>query len=183
MITIKSVNKTYLGSSAPKPKNPNFFAYNVEDIQTYPTRDSKGIKSVGDLILKPGKKGIGIYVTPSTISRPDTQNGDYPARGFISTVLGTVPGDELALNELVQYFVNKDWIIITEGCESDADTRMHGSKCAPMELSSEETDNNEGTSKAFTFTQTARYKYKSMHYSGAIPEIEEYATQEEPDGA
>ena len=183
MAVIQSVNKSYLGSSAPNPKDPNILIYKVEDVDKFPARDAKGVKSAsgpaGELTLKTGKKGIGIYVNPSTLSRNDAGDGEYPARGFIHTVAGTAPGDELALNEIIQNYINQDSIVITKGCESDSATRLHGAKCAPMELSVEETDNNDATSKAITAKQTNRYKYKSMHYTGSIPPIEEYATKEE----
>jgi hypothetical protein len=176
MAIIKSVNKTYLGSAAPNPKDPNLLIFRVDDVKTFPARDANGIRSVSDLILNENAKGIGIYCTP--ITRADAGDGEYPSRGFIATITGTAPGDRLALNEIVQNLSNEDVVIITKGCESDLDTRFHGSKCAPLSLSVEETDSNEGTSKVFTFTQVIRYKYKSMHYSGAIPAIEEYAASD-----
>lgn len=181
----KTLNKAYLGSSAPSPKDPNILIYAVDDVETWPTRDDNGIlsASASALALKATSKGIGIYVIPSTLTRNDSQEGDAPATGWIANVAGEVPGDELALNEMIQHLTNKDLVIITKGCEGENETRLHGAKCAPMQLSVEETDSNEKTSKTITFKQSPRYKYKSMHYTGTIPAVETAATPEDPDGA
>ena len=182
MATIKSVNKAYLGDASPTPKDPNLYVFRVDDVKTFPTRDSNGIKSTDNLVLNDNAKGIGIYINPSTMSRVDAPDGEYPSVGYICTVAGTAPGDALMLNEIVQALTNKDLILITKGCESDAATRLHGAKCAPLSLSVEETDSNEATEKVLTFTQTNRYRYKSIHYGGTIPDLEEYATLEEQEG-
>ena len=180
MAIIKSVNRKHLGDAAPKPKDPNILIYDVEDVETFPSVDEKGVKTTNDLVLKTGTKGIGVYVTEDTLSRNDAIEGDPPSQRFIHNVSGTAPGDTLALNEIVKNYINRPLIIITKGCMSDKLTRLHGLPCAPLYMTSEETDNNEATNKALSFAQRNGLEYKSFHYSGTIPPIEEYATDDEP---
>ncbi|MDR1544126.1 MAG: hypothetical protein LBS50_06930 [Prevotellaceae bacterium] len=175
-----------LSTAAPSPKQPTVIVINIEDIAKtdnvitgFPTTDEGGILSTSNIVLTAGKKGYGVYATPSTINRPDSSDGDEDARGFTSTVEFDHPGDDLAFDEFIQKFINSNVVIITLGCGGSG-TRLHGTPCYPMTLTFEGTDSNEATRGHLTFTQSVRSPNKSMHYVGTIPALYDNATAATP---
>jgi len=166
-IVKKSIPK--LGSGAPAPKDPNVIFIDVDDILSFPSRDSGGVQSSTNLTLKEGAKAFGIYLTPSTIDRSDKSEGDPDAERFKHNVSGEHPGDDLPFSEFIQYAIGKNWVIITKGCGTVADTRLHGLTCDPMKISFEATDNKDALKGKLTCAQVVGSQYKSMHYIGTIP--------------
>lgn len=166
-------------AAAPVPKFSNVLFIRVRDlakdasgkITGFPTKDANGVKMTGAFTMTATEKAVGVYCTPSTISRNDTSEGDDDAVAFIQNFEGHHPGDSLPFNEWVQNNINEDFIIITSECSESDGTRVHGTPCNPMKLTFEGQDNNEAKKGMLKFSQKMRSKFKSAHYTGVLPAI------------
>jgi len=166
----------------PRAKNPNVIFIKVSDLMTdaggdytgFPLRAANNVGSSGNLALTVGAKALAIYMTPSTISRNDNSDGEGSGVGIISNFVGEHPGDDEAINQFLQEYLDEDVLILTKECSTGTGTRLQGTPCNPMKLTFEGQDNNEGVKKTITFTQAARHEYVMMHYSGTMPELLPY---------
>ncbi len=159
--------------AAPKPKNPTIIIVDVDDIDTFPDRDDKNVLIVGNITLKAGKTALGIYAIPPSISRTDPSDGE-PAQqnvGFIETVAFDHPDSYLEFDEFVQAYIGRDVIIISQECQDNKGTRVHGHPCNPLNLTYAPQDNNEGVKSTLTFATTLRSRFKTAHYRGTIPAL------------
>jgi len=167
------------GAGTPVAKDPNVIFIRVSDlaedasgnITGFPNRDSQGVKSASDLALKADEKAVGVYITPSTMNRWITTEGDPDKMGIIQNFTGEHPGDESAFAEWIQNNLNEDFLIITKECGDNLGTRLLGTPCNPMKMQIEGQDNNEGKMSALTFASVQRSKYHMMHYTGALPTL------------
>lgn len=164
---------------APRPKNKNVIIIKVDDIAQdaalnytgFPATDAKGVKMIGNFVLKAGAAALAIYMTPSTIDRNDAPDGEGSASGYISNFAGEHPGDSLEINEFATEYLDEDVIIITRECANETGVRVQGTPCNPMKLQMTGQDNNEAVKKMITFKQEMRDGKQMGHYSGTIPEL------------
>lgn len=166
-----SLPKIKTGAGAPVPKEPNVIVIRAADVESMPTRD--GVVAVGDITLKTGKTALAIYLTPRSIARMDSTDGDPQDEmaGWIATVSGNRPGDDKHTAAWLQEDLNEGHILITKECGDAEGTRLHGTPCNPLYFSAEGQDNNEGKMTTLTWTQGQRTRNKSLHYSGVIPTL------------
>jgi len=157
---------------APLPKNSNIILMKLSDLDlaVFPARDALGIKIITDFVVT-GEAALGLQVTAKTISRNDNSDGDTDAKGWIQNLAFDHPGDNVDVNEFLAEWLNEEIIAISRDCGDGEGTRMHGTPCNPLEMSVEEQDNAEGVKKTITLTSSQRGKYKSAHFSGAIPAL------------
>ncbi|MBD5387310.1 hypothetical protein HDR70_05435 [bacterium] len=66
----------------------------VEDIAYMPSADDKGVVLEGDIILKPNRYAIDLYMTPGTIEITDPADGDTDQVGFTPSVKFNHPGNK-----------------------------------------------------------------------------------------
>ena len=171
-VSIPKVN----AAGSPTGKEPNVLFIKVNQIAKvdgeytgFPTRD--GVKSASALTLKEGEEAVGVYITPTTINRFDSSEGDVDKKGWLHNFTGEHPGDETPFADFLQDNLNEDFVIITRECGDSTGTRLHGTPCTPMQFNAEGQDNNEGKLSTLTFVTTQRLKFKSMHYVHALPTI------------
>lgn len=175
-------------AAAPVPKDSNVIFIRVKDLARdasgnytgFPARDANGVKMISPFVMTGTEKAVGVYCTPSTISRNDTSEGDDDAVAFTHNFVGHHPGDSLQFNEWVQNNINEDFIIVTRECSEFSGTRVHGTPCNPMKMTFEGQDNNEAKKGMLTFAQKQRSKFKSGHYYGAMPAIAANADYSDP---
>ncbi len=168
-----SIPKNGDGAGCPIPKDPNIIVIDVDDIVKEPSRAVGDPKMVGDYELKEGTKAIAIYGTPNSISFTEEYSGDPDARGCKLGVAFSHPGDSDDIRGCVEAFMNKGVIILTKVCDGSATGKMNatGSKCNPLFLSVETTNNNESIKRTLTFKQELNSSFLHGTYTGAIPDI------------
>ena len=66
-------------------------------------------------------------------------------------------------------------------CDGSTEGRVQliGSKCNPLYLTLESTNNKEATKRKFTWKQEMAGKYLAADYAGAVPDIADPATASE----
>ena len=76
----KSIGRPAGGAGNPTPKNPNVLLFDMEDVETYPTRTVGVTTASAGFKLKEGKKMFGLYLTPGSIELIQEPEGDADAR-------------------------------------------------------------------------------------------------------
>lgn len=167
-----SVPKSGSGAGSPVPKSPNVLFIPVGDIKTFKSPEIGNVEMTAeDIILNEGAKALAVYMTPSTIKRKDTSDGDEDAVGFTSEFEGEHPGDSVAINNFIEAHINDGFVILSTECATETGTRVQGLPCNPMRMTSESQDDKDAKKVTLKFTQSMKDPFKMRHYSGALPEV------------
>jgi len=164
----KSVPKPPGGSGTAKPKKGLLTVIYTDDVISEPTRDSNGVKMLGNYVLASGATMHSLYATPSTQKFSQEIEGDEDMEGFIKKLEAIHPADDLAINEFVQNNVGVPVIIIFgEGCGSAAG-RVLGSVCNPMKLKGSSANDNEGRKNTLMYEQSVKDDKVAAFFYGEI---------------
>lgn len=140
---------------------------NIDDIAFMPSPDDKGVVIADDVIMKPGRYGIEIYMTQGTVEIASPAEGDADKMGFTPSVKFSHPGNEQEVRELKVNELNSKFIGIIRYC-SGRPSDLIGSICNPCKLTPSYTGNNEGNANEFTLAQISKGNDMFI-YKGAIP--------------
>lgn len=169
---IKSIGRPAGGAGNPTPKNPNVLLYDMDDVETYPTR-TVGVTTASEgFKLKEGKKLFGLYLTPASIEIIQEAEGDADARGYKKGVKGEHPGNSVQSEDFIEYYSNKNIGAIVLNC-NDKSARFVGDPCNPLSMKVETTESKEGTKKTITLQQDVRDEFRILTYTGELPEVTE----------
>lgn len=161
----ENVTKSGAGAGAAAANKPNVTFVRAEDVLVWPARDSKGVKTVGDIVLKEGGKMFTVYCTPSKQVKSYSTDGDEDMETIKQKFEGWSPGDELKLSEFIQNNLGVDFVILANNC-IDGYKRMYGTPCSPMKLKAEQTDDSSGRGIKMTFEQAVGSKFVPAFYDG-----------------
>lgn len=176
MYIVENVRKnTGAGAGAPVPNKPNVTLVRSEDILSRPVRDGKGVRMVGNYVLKPGARMFTVYMVPSKQDKGYESEGDEDMLGIMQKFTGVFPGDTLEVNEMVQNNLGVDLEIIADNCV-DGTSRVYGTECAPMKLKPTAQVNNDGTMHTLVFEQYTRTRFVPGFYSGTKVFAEPFET-------
>ena len=92
----------------------------VDDIAFMPSPDDKGVVIVDNIVMKPGRYGYNIYMTPGTIEVTSAADGDTDKIGFTPSIKFEHPGNEQAVREFKVNSINRKFIIIVRYCSGKA---------------------------------------------------------------
>ncbi len=146
----------------------------VEDIAYMPPPDGKGVLIVDDIILKPGKYAIELYMTPGTIEVTSPADGETDQIGFTPSIKFNHPGNKLAVREFKINNINTKFIAIVSYCSGE-DSDLIGTLCNPVRMVPSYTGNKDGNTNEFTFSQINKGDDIFL-YRGTIP-MEEPVTK------
>lgn len=176
MYEFQDVNKpATAGAGASTPKDPNVHIVRTKDVLTWPQRNAKGVLAVGDLIMKPGKKAISVYMTGVNQKPNFATEGDVDKEQVIQKFEATHPGDELEAHEFYQNNLGEDLVIFYGNC-ADNSKRMYGTKCSPLRMKGDFMDDKDGRGFNFNFEQIQGTRFVPAHYNGNIPTATPTAT-------
>lgn len=179
MYTKVSIPKNGDGAGCAIPKDPTIILVDVEDIEKEPTRSVGNVVTEGDLTLKTGAKAIGIYATPSSIEEGFELSGDVDAKGYKQKLSFEHPGDSDEINSFTEAAANKQFIALVKQCDgtSAGKTKIYGSKCNPLVMAVEPTNNKEAVKRKFDFAQEIAGKFLPGVYSGTAVSLADVANQ------
>ena len=139
----------------------------VEDIAYMPSPDDKGVVIEEDIIMKQGRYGIGIYMTPGTVSATSAAEGDTDKVGFTPQVVFDHPGNDQNVREFKTNYIGRKVIAIIRYC-SGKPADLIGSLCNPCTVTPSYTGDSEGNTNNFTVAQAT--KGDDMYiYKGTVP--------------
>lgn len=156
-----------ISPGAAAPKDPNVVIIDAEDILSWPQRDSKGVKFVGNFVFKAGAKMHTFYSTSSKISAPFESDGEEDAISISPKFEAQHPGNSLEVKEFVQNWIGKNVIILHGSCQ-DSFREVVGTKCAPLQLKPAKQDNTEGRFHSLVFESFNPSGTLPGHYEGAL---------------
>ena len=164
------VNKP-LGGGSPQSKSSNIVVVDLDEVAQWPNRDSKGIKMVGEIIMKPGKYVTILQATASSISLPITSEGEEDAVSFTGLPEFYHPGSSLDFDEFVANMTNKNLALgfRVGACDGEEPYyKFYGTPCAPLSLLIEGQNNNEATRNMVRFQQFQRSRTLPGRYFGTV---------------
>lgn len=162
-------------TGSPSPKN-EIVLVEAEDI-TFPNSDLKGVLLAGAPTVNPnvaGARFITLYSTKSKTEASMETEGDEDAMTFASKFMAQVPGNTLELKEFIQNWNGKNIIIFHKACGEDFYEVM-GTPCAPLQLKSTKTDNNDGRFWTLNFEPFAKSGFVPKQFNGVLPFTQPFA--------
>lgn len=167
-----SIPKAADGAGCAVAKDPTVILMDVEDITVEPTRDHGNVALSGNYTLGTAGKAVGVYATPSTIEEVPEYGGDVDARGVKQGVSFEHPGNDDAVANFREHCLNRGFVVLVKECNGASGTyRAFGSKCNPMYVTPEVTNNRDANKTKFTFKQEQNGIFEPGKYSGAIPTL------------
>ena len=167
-----SIPKSSEGAGVAVPKDPNVIVMLAKDITAEPTREHGSVVLSGNYTLANGAKAIGIYLTPGTIDVGFDTEGDVDAKGFKQTVAGSHPGNDTPLQNFIEGTINEGVVILVKDCNGGSgEVKAYGSKCNPLFLSPESTDNKEANRTQLSWQQDVAQAFLPGIYTGTMPDL------------
>lgn len=148
----------------------------IDDIEFMPGPDDKGVVIMDNIVMKPGRYGYTIYMTPGTIEVTSAAEGDTDKIGFTPSIKFEHPGNEQAVREFKVNSINRKFILVVRYC-SGKPADLIGSLCNPCKMTPSYTGNNESNTNEMTFTQISKGD-DIFIYKGTIPMEEPVSTVE-----
>ncbi|MBX9886676.1 MAG: hypothetical protein K2Y30_01925 [Flavobacteriaceae bacterium] len=165
-MNIQFVSKT--GSGAAAPKDPNVIIIATKDIVSWPSRDPKKVKMLGNFTFTANPKIAIVYMTASKTKAPYESEGEEDSQTIKQSFEGEHPGDKLEINEFVAEWLNEPCIIIHGSCQDDF-RKVVGTKCAPIRLKPSGQNDNDARKHMMKFEQYAKSEWLPGHFTGAVP--------------
>lgn len=156
------------GSGAAAPKDPNVIIIATKDILTWPSRDPKKVKMLGNFTFKANPKIAIVYMTASKTKAPYENEGDEDSITVKQSFEGEIPSDQLEINEFIADWLNEPCIIIHGSCQDDF-RKVVGTKCAPVQIRPSGQNDNDARKHMVKFEQFAKSEWLPGHYTGAVP--------------
>lgn len=154
------------GAGLPTSK-AELYLLHVEDIVQMPLKDSKGVLTSGDIVIKAARRFHVLYLTPTTQKHSRKTDGDVDSRGWKQSISGNYPGDSLEVNEFVKNNLNQGFVIVKKSCESEL-MKIYGSKDNPLYFTGTYTDDEKMSGYELTFEQQFKSDTPVLFYSGNI---------------
>ena len=167
---------TYIKKSVPRAAGNPGLAINprdqlvlidIDDIAFMPSPDDKGVVIEDDIVMKEGRYGICIYMTPGTVSATSAAEGDTDKVGFIPQFVFDHPGNDQAVREFRVNYIGKKVIAIMRYC-SGKPADLIGNLCNPCTVTPSYTGDSEGSATNFTIAQASRGDDMYI-YKGTVP--------------
>ena len=124
----------------------------IDDIAFMPPPDDKGVVIVENIVMKPGRYGYNIYMTPGTIEITSAAEGDTDKIGFTPSIKFEHPGNEKEVREFKANSINRKFIVVVRYC-SGKPSDLIGTICNPCKLTPSYTGNNESNSNEKVFSK------------------------------
>lgn len=131
---------------------PRLTLIDVEGIQSFPARDSKGVVINDPIIAKDDKYAVTLYVTQDTVEVSSKSEGDTDNEGFLPSVKAKHPGNKQEVREFKSNWVGRKVIAIWDKCDGSGKDII-GSICNPCKIEAVLSANKDATSNEFTVTQ------------------------------
>lgn len=169
----KSIRRPAGSPGAGLKTRDSIVLYKTDDILYMPSPDEKGVLIEEDIVMRKGRYGIEVYMTPGTVEQTSPAEGETDAIGFKPSVKFRHPGNELEVREFKVDSINSKYIGVIRHC-SGKPADLIGSMCNPCKITPSYTGNNESNANEFTLEQISAGDDFYM-YKGNIPleEVEE----------
>ena len=140
--------------------------FDMDDVLTFPDRDSKGIVVNDNIVLKPGAYMLKMYATVTSIVGGANSEGDIDAQGFVQNLAFDHPGSDNIIREFVQNMISKNFGAIVQKC-GVAQMDLYGTPCAPLNLTTKWEDTKDKNIHNLAF-KSMKSPYSVAIYNGTV---------------
>lgn len=172
-----NLNKPTGNSSPGAPAAKNEIIVVEADNLIFPGSDESGVVLEGNFVLPLGENMVTLYSTKSKTEAPMETEGDEDALSFKSSFKAQHPGNKTEVKKFVQFWTGKNVVILHKACGDDFYEVM-GTPCAPLQLKSTKTDNNDGRFWNLNFEPFAKSGFVPKEYRGALVFAEPFAVSD-----
>ena len=159
---LKKIN----GSGSTAPKNKFAYLAHINDIESFPKADHKGVALIDDIVMKDKTGMAQIYITPAAQEYSYETIGDSDSKSFKLKFIGTHPGTEVEALEFVKNYLEEDFVILIPSCEIGL--KVLGTPDAPLRFTSSHKSDKESQKFAFTFEQEIGTENVYQLYTGLV---------------
>jgi peptidoglycan/xylan/chitin deacetylase (PgdA/CDA1 family) len=159
---LKKVN----GSGSTAPKNKFAYLAHINDIQSFPKADYKGVSLTDDIVMKEKTGMAQIYMTPAAQEYTYETVGDSDSKSFKIKFVGTHPGTELEALEFARNYLEEGFVILIPSCE--VGLKVLGTLDAPLVFTSSHKSDKDSQKFIFTFEQEIGTEYVYQLYTGLV---------------
>lgn len=180
-----SVPKNGDGAGCAVAKSSDIIIIDAEDIVSEPERSVGNVVMKGNYELKEKAEAVCIYATAPSIETPEEYAGDPDARGVKLSVSYEHPGNSVDIKNHVEAYMNKGVVILVRECDGSSRGRIqaYGSKCNPLYMTPETTNNKEACKRKFTWKQEQVSMFLAGEYTGEMVPIAAAAETQKGEGA
>lgn len=146
-------------------KKDKIILFDMDDVATFPDRDSKGIVITENLVFKAGAYMITLYATVTSIVGGDNSEGDLDAEGFVHNLVFDHPGSAKEIREFKQNWLSKNIGALVQKC-GEVDIDLYGTLCAPLRSIMKWEDTKDKNVHNFTF-KSMKSPYSVAIYQGS----------------
>ena len=150
--------------------------YDVNDILYMAGPDEKGVVIADDIVMKPNKYPISIYMTPGTVKISSAAEGDTDKVGFTPSLEFEHPGNTQEVREFKTNNINSKFIAVVRYC-SGKPADLIGTLCNPCKLTPSYSGDNENNVNTMTLAQISKGD-DIFIYKGTIADEEPVAVVE-----
>lgn len=174
MFTNPYIPQTKQGTSP--GKSTDIVVVDLKKVSSWPTRDSRKIKMLGNIVMNQGAYVYEIYGTSSSISAPVTSEGEEDAITVSGLPEFAHPGAPLELEEFFAHHLNKPLAVGIKVSDSEGEYyRFYGSPTAPLTLMPERQDDNEALKDTIKFQQFKKTSELPGRYYGTLTRATAFA--------
>jgi len=145
-VKVNVLKPTGIGSGSGGDKKDKIIFFDMDDVSTFPSRDSKGIVIAGNIVFKANAYMTTVYATPNTIKNTSATEGEIDAEGIMQGCEFNHPGSSVEVREFRSNWMGRNIGVIIEHCKTTKKD-LYGSPCAPlrMQFSAEDGPDKNGT--------------------------------------
>jgi hypothetical protein len=162
----KRLDKTK-GSGAPSGGRYAYLLC-VDDIDYFPPTDEKGVRLLGDIVMKPDTEMMPVYISNSSKEYSYDSTGDDDEKSYIVKFSGTHPGTELEALEFAKNKLEESYIILIPSCTKDEPWKLLGEMLNPLIFTSSHKAANTGSKFTFNFEQRIGSEFLYFLYGGIV---------------
>jgi hypothetical protein len=164
-VVIGNVLKSTVTGAGGSDKQDILYIIDADEISTWPTRAQHDASYAGSFVMASGKYMYKLYVTASSIKVGYETEGDPDKKGFVHTLEAEHPGDSTQIKEFLNYFLNRNIVVIWERC-SDGTKQVLGTKCAPLQMVPKGENDKDKNVNMLTLKGIAKTPFGPGYYTG-----------------
>lgn len=134
-------------------KKDTITIFDIDDVLTWPARDSKGILITDNIVMKAGAYMVKLYGTAESIKLNSDSDGETDAKGILQMLELSHPGSSKEIREFRSYWMNRNIACIVERF-SDGSKDLGGEPAAPLQMVFKHEDDKDKNKTIFTFKST-----------------------------
>ena len=146
----------------------------------FPATDDKGVRLIGNMVLKPGAFAIPMYATASSKDYSAEAQGEDDAENFKLSFKANHPGDEIEATEFAVNNLGQGFVVVFDKCKANGTRKVLGSDCHPLKLKPGFKGNKDKTGFEFSFEQTTGSRSMHYEYAGSVVTEESLTPSQDP---